>query len=258
MIKGYCLGYSAAWDYLDSVHGYPRFVSDKITQDVTRFKPLRRDEDSCFCELVHLVRSYNTLKQVNHPYDMDNNLILAASYFYSLSGNVELMQILNHLGHGISYSQLEEADTSPCLQKLAMTPENGIPLPSNIYPGTNTVLAFDNIDRLEGTLSGGGTTHCVNGISVQPVTYAPHCEIALAKVSKTKRRSFSAPEEPLPIYNIGKRLGPIPRKVKEVDGDQILKESQKKNLLFILACLHYAAHQQKVSSWTGFNIMVHS
>ena len=73
---------------------------------------------------------------------MDNNLVLAASYFYSLSGNVELMQILNHLGHGISYSQLEEADTSPCLQKLAMTPENGIPLPSNIYPGTNTVLAL--------------------------------------------------------------------------------------------------------------------
>ena len=27
--------------------------------------------------------------------------------------------------------------------------------------------------------------------------------------------------------------------------------------MFILARLHYAAHQQKVSSWTGFNIMVH-
>ena len=44
-------------------------------------------------------------------------------------------------------------------------------LPSNIYPGTNTVLAFDNIDRLEGTLSGGGTSHRVNGIAVQPITY---------------------------------------------------------------------------------------
>ena len=111
-----------------------------------------------------------------------------------------------------------------------MTPKNSIPFPSNIYPGTNTVLTFDNIDRLEGTLFGGGTSHRVNGIAVQPVTYGPHCEIVLPKVSKTKRRSFSAPEEPLPIYNIGKRVGPIPRKVKEVDGDQIVKESQKKNL----------------------------
>ena len=77
------------------------------------------------------------------------------------------------------------------------------------------------------------------------------------KVDKTKKRSFSAPEEPLPIYNVGKRVGPPPRKVREVDGKTILKEFTKKNLLFILARLHYAAHQQKVSSWTGFNIMVH-
>ena len=57
--------------------------------------------------------------------------------FQSISGNVELIQILNRLGHGISYSQLEEVDTALCLQKLAMTPEDGVPLPSNIYPGTN-------------------------------------------------------------------------------------------------------------------------
>lgn len=182
---------------------------------------------------------------------------LVASYSQSLSGNVELIQILNRLGHGISYSQLEEVDTSLCLQKLAMTPEDGVPLPNNIYPGQNTVLAFDNIDRLEGTLSGGGTSHRVNGIAVQPVTYGPHQEIVVPKVSKTKKRSFSAPEEPLPIYNIGKRVGPTPRKVKEIDGEQILKEFRKKNLLFILTRLHYATHQQKVCSWTGFNIKVH-
>ena len=48
--------------------------------------------------------------------------------FQSISGNVELVQILNRLGHGISYSQLEEVDTALCLQKLAMTPEDGVPL----------------------------------------------------------------------------------------------------------------------------------
>ena len=76
-----------------------------------------------------------------------------------------------------------------------MTPEDGVPLPSNIYPGTNTVLAFDNIDRLKGTLSGGGTSHWVNDIAVQPVTYGPDQKIVVPKVEKTKKRSFSAPEE---------------------------------------------------------------
>ena len=95
----------------------------------------------------------------------------------SISGNVELIQILNRLGHGISYSQLEEVDTALCLQKLAMTPEDGVPLPSNIvHPGTDTVFAFDNIIRLEGTLSGGGTSHRVNGIALQPDCYDSHSE----------------------------------------------------------------------------------
>ena len=72
------MDYSAAWDYLDSVHGDPRFVSDTVTQDIIKFKPLRNEEDSRFCELVHLIRrSYNTLKEVGRPHDMDNNHILA-------------------------------------------------------------------------------------------------------------------------------------------------------------------------------------
>ena len=37
----------------------------------------------------------------------------------TLTGNVELIQILNRLGHGVSYSQLEENDTAPCLEKMA-------------------------------------------------------------------------------------------------------------------------------------------
>ena len=78
MIKSIGSDYNPAWDYLDSVYGDPRFGSDTITQDITRFKPLRSDEYSRFCELVHLVRrSYNTLKQVNRPHDMDNNHVLA-------------------------------------------------------------------------------------------------------------------------------------------------------------------------------------
>ncbi|CAB4018335.1 Uncharacterized protein K02A2.6 [Paramuricea clavata] len=79
MIKlGIGSDYTAAWDYLDSVYGDPQFVSDTIAQDIARFKPLKSEEDHRFCELVHLVRrSFNTLKEVDRPHDMDNNHMLA-------------------------------------------------------------------------------------------------------------------------------------------------------------------------------------
>ena len=44
----------------------------------------------------------------------------------TLTGNVELIKILNRLGHGVSYSQLEENDTALCLQKLAVTPNQKV------------------------------------------------------------------------------------------------------------------------------------
>ena len=78
LIKGIGTDYHAAWSYLDSVYGDPRFVADTITQDITKFRPLRDGEDARFCDLVHLVqRSFSTLKEVGRPYDMDNNHMLA-------------------------------------------------------------------------------------------------------------------------------------------------------------------------------------
>ena len=74
----------------------------------------------------------------------------------TLTNNVELIQILNRCGHGLAYSQIEEFNTALCLQKKAMTPENAFPFPDNIKPHISTSLAWNNIDRLEETLSGWG------------------------------------------------------------------------------------------------------
>ena len=62
----------------------------------------------------------------------------------SISGYVEIIQLLNRLIHGISYSQLEETDTSFCLQKLAMKPQDRNALPQSIFPYMDTTLVFDN------------------------------------------------------------------------------------------------------------------
>ena len=41
LIKGIGTDYDAAWSYLDSVYGDPRFVADTVTQDISKFRPLR-------------------------------------------------------------------------------------------------------------------------------------------------------------------------------------------------------------------------
>ena len=78
LIKGIGSDYDAAWEYLDSIYGDPRFVSDTITQDIVKFRSLQNGEDARFCDLVHLVRrSYNTLRDVGVPNDMDNSHMLS-------------------------------------------------------------------------------------------------------------------------------------------------------------------------------------
>ena len=83
----------------------------------------------------------------------------------SLTGNVELIKTLNRLGHCISYSQMEEIDTALCLLKISLS-EN-VALPTTLHPTIFTTLAWDNIDRLEETIGGQGTSHRVNGIAIQ-------------------------------------------------------------------------------------------
>ncbi len=85
----------------------------------------------------------------------------------TLTGNIEIIGILNRFGHGVSYSQLEENDTALCLQKLAISPTQRVAIPASIQPNVFVNLAWDNIDRLEETLTGKGTSHRVNGIVVQ-------------------------------------------------------------------------------------------
>ena len=126
----------------------------------------------------------------------------------TLTGNAELLQILNRFGHG-SYHQLEENDTALCIEKIASN-LNQIPIiPKAIQANLFTNLTRDNIDRLEETLTGEGTTHCVNGIIVQPQVYGPHLPTAVAPViEKQKQRTITQEVQPINPYISGGRVGP--------------------------------------------------
>ena len=172
----------------------------------------------------------------------------------SLTGNVELIKVLNRFGHGISYSQLEEIDTALCLQKLANGDESGVVIPSNMIPGIPTNLAYDNIDRIEETLSGAGTSHRVNGIIVQP-SVPSVCQLKPKQTTtKSKTRTIHVSMLPLPSYNSGIRVGPLRMEHVDVNLGEVKKEAQIKNHVWTLVRQQDISNQC-ISSWTGFNIL---
>lgn len=78
LVDGISTDLKAAWNYLDQNYGDPRVVSDVVTADLERFKAIQPGEDQQFCELVNLVRrSYNILKGVKRPQDIDNTHVIS-------------------------------------------------------------------------------------------------------------------------------------------------------------------------------------
>ena len=175
----------------------------------------------------------------------------------TLTGNVEIIRTLNNLGHGVSYSQLEENDTALCLQKLAANLNQRVVLPASIKPHVFTNLAWDNIDRLEEALTGKGTSHRVNGIAVQAKVYGPHLPRGeFPRIEKLKQRSINVEYQELAVYVAGTRVGPQPLPTKENHLQEAKKAAQPaciKNLIWILA-RQANSECQTIPGWTGFNI----
>lgn len=157
----------------------------------------------------------------------------------------------------MSYSQLEENDTALCLQKLAASLNKTVVLPASIKPHVFTNLAWDNIDRLEETLTGKGMSHRVNGMAVQAKVYGPHLPSSeLPRIEKLKQRSLNTEHRELPVYSTGTRVGPQPLPTRENQLQEAKKAAQPariKNLIWILA-RQANSECQTIPSWTGFNI----
>ena len=175
----------------------------------------------------------------------------------SLTGNVELVHILNRHGHGVSYgvlySQVEEIDTALCLQKLELS-DGQAAVPRDIYPGFFMSSAWDNIDRLVETASGEGTSHRVNGIAIRAKIENPELVNSMSSLQKTKKRSISTEPLMLPAYNVEKRAGPPQVCVIEVDTRDAVQLAKNKNLAWLLSRIS-SPEPQTVSSWTGYNII---
>ena len=174
----------------------------------------------------------------------------------SLTGNVELIHILNRLGHGIAYSQLLDIETAIAMQQQQ---QNTPVIPANVLPNIFTTIAWDNIDNCEETLTGAGTSHRVNGIAIQCTVQGPQPCSAMQPtgISRTRCRSLQAVDLPLPSYTAVARVGPGKCDVVDADYGAFASASFRSNLIWALS-RHLSSEKQSVPSWTGFNIRTRS
>jgi hypothetical protein len=72
------------------------------------------------------------------------------------------------------------------------------------------MMVWDNIDFLEETPSGAGTTHMANGIIIQQTHNNEEQSISRPRTQFSKKsvRSLKAPEEQLQTFILGKRESP--------------------------------------------------
>lgn len=122
-----------------------------------------------------------------------------------LTGNVKLIHTLNRLGHSVSYSQLKEIDTALCLQKLSLS-EGDVPLPANIHPGVFTTLAWDNIDRLQETSNGEGTSHESMELRSKP-SWSTHSQPkSCPRLTKQKREILALHHQCCPCTTLENKM----------------------------------------------------
>ena len=83
----------------------------------------------------------------------------------SMTGSRKVLDVLNHMGHSISYHTAEEIE--PVLANDISTRQFATPDGILRLPGLATALGWDNYDVNTETLSGGGTVHDTVGICYQ-------------------------------------------------------------------------------------------
>ena len=71
----------------------------------------------------------------------------------SLTGNADVVTLLNRFGHALSYTQIEELETAIAEKQIERQRE-GILLPSVCVPDVPAIFCWDNNDLQEETLSG--------------------------------------------------------------------------------------------------------
>ena len=103
---------------------------------------------------------------------------------------------------------------------------------------------------------GSGTSHRVNNIILQPGSFNVTNQVLSPPTKKKCRRSLKDVKVPMiKPYKTGKRKGPEPMPLTELEeGEFILADQDKINLIRLLC--RKESIPQVIPSWTGFQILI--
>ncbi|GBM17909.1 hypothetical protein AVEN_108996-1 [Araneus ventricosus] len=170
-----------------------------------------------------------------------------------VTGSARIINMLNGLGHCISHSAVLEYDT-----ELAEMQLNSVDcLPVGIVSNKFATFVWDNIDFCEETVTGHGTTHSTNGITVQSKMAGDlDNNIYLKSGQKSKKRKIDPPVNHIPNYFIGQRCNPEVPEITTCDNkSEKLSKAKLIDAAYIVAKLP-AKDKEPLPGWTGFNCML--
>ena len=191
-----------------------------------------------------------------------------------LTRSSQLVEILNHFGHSLSNSLIQEVETSMAERHLKLVEvEDLIYTPPNIQPNVPFVMCWDNNDISEETLSGHGTAHCTNEIIIQrnqpPPPAAAAFTTSVPGIMSTRRNwkiSFTPQPSKILPYNSGKRCSPgniatISHELRFPKFPNNVDEVRQKNTAW---CMLRSWHNdddtpiglQLIPGWSGFNAVI--
>ena len=164
------------------------------------------------------------------------------------TGSSHLIRLLHGLGHTPSYDTILRAETALAYQQAANQEHSYIP--QGFESRQPTVLVYDNIDFLEETLSGAGTTHHTNGIMFQ---LAPSGS-TITRTRKVKvpgsKKTFTPTKSDIPAFHLINKQSPHQVAVPSSDIARF-KESVNTDRNYLLLKL---SENPSPGTWTGVNI----
>ena len=108
-------------------------------------------------------------------------------YILKQTGSKEVVRVLNKFGNATCYEDTQRYITAQAHQVDLQTDENGVFIPTNVYPGRFTQCAFDNLDFKENTKD-GTTLHATSHAIYQYVSESDDIVQSSATIPPLKSR----------------------------------------------------------------------
>lgn len=180
----------------------------------------------------------------------------------SITGSRKVIDILNRMGHSISYHLTEEIETrlaTEITERKQSTPDG-----LSMKPGLATGLAWDNFDQNTETVSGSGTVHDTVGICYQNMI-SENTEDnnssnnnsdstvpgTIAKKTKHTSRVFSTSQKSLEPYRKKPKMSKFDYVNKTCEKPANLTAVQWRDILWMMSL-----NMESAPLWTGWNALV--